>query len=93
MSYGLRVWDASGNLRLDISDRITRFWGEYTISFTTTSAESPKYISVPDMTTDGTWFVLSSSNNVVCYVEGARVRAEKMYPYMTSTATILVFRF
>ena len=31
MSYGLRVWDASGALKLEITDRTARFVGAYTI--------------------------------------------------------------
>lgn len=27
MSYGLRVWDASGNLKLEVSDRLAKFLG------------------------------------------------------------------
>lgn len=27
MSYGLRVWDASGKLKLEVSDRLTKFLG------------------------------------------------------------------
>lgn len=29
MAYGLRQWDANGNLILDISDRITRYVGQF----------------------------------------------------------------
>jgi len=31
MSYGLRVWDASGNLTLDVSDRVATYVGAYVI--------------------------------------------------------------
>ena len=27
MSYGLRVWDANGNLKLEVSDRLAKFLG------------------------------------------------------------------
>lgn len=32
MAYGLRVWDASGTLKLDISDRLTRLIGTVTLT-------------------------------------------------------------
>ena len=31
MSYGLRVWDASGDLTLDVGDRTGRLYGVYMI--------------------------------------------------------------
>lgn len=31
MAHGLRVWDASGNLKLDISDRLTRLIGSVSV--------------------------------------------------------------
>ena len=31
MSYGLKVWNSSGVLTLDVSDRTARFVGSYTI--------------------------------------------------------------
>ena len=32
MSYGLRIWNSSGGLELDITDRITRFFATYSYS-------------------------------------------------------------
>ena len=34
MAYGLRVWNASGQLTLDISDSLTRLLGSVTVSGT-----------------------------------------------------------
>ena len=56
MSYGLKVWDASGNLTLDTTDRLTRFVTSITpgsISVSTTVS-----YSVPGIVDDGTWFLV-----------------------------------
>jgi hypothetical protein len=36
-TYGLRVWNASGNLLCDVSSRLSRFVGSYTIDTTQAS--------------------------------------------------------
>ena len=59
MSYGLRVWDASGNLTLDVTDRLTRLVTSVTVSFTTSSNEADKYISI---TLIGDQFHIARSN-------------------------------
>lgn len=91
MSYGLRVWDASGNLTLDISDRLTRFVGTYSVSFTVNGPEADKLISVSGMVNDGTWFA-SGDRQASATVEAGQIRVKKTYAYSTLTATILVFR-
>ena len=64
MSYGLRVWDASGNIAVDITDRLTRLHSSYsgTASYWYTEGNFQAhvlraYISVPGLANDGTWFV------------------------------------
>tara|TARA_R110000787_G_scaffold104873_1_gene212246 strand:- start:479 stop:760 length:282 start_codon:yes stop_codon:yes gene_type:complete len=52
MAYGLNVWDASGNVRLDTSDREFRYVAFYTGSV---SASSSTNVSVSGLTNDGTW--------------------------------------
>lgn len=52
MSYGLRVWDSSGALTLDVTNRITRIISSHAFSI---GANSMQTISVPGITTDGTW--------------------------------------
>jgi hypothetical protein len=38
MSYGCQIWDASGTLKLDVSDRLTQFiWSTLAASGTTSS--------------------------------------------------------
>lgn len=52
MAYGLQIWDASGNVRLDTSDREFRYVAFYTGSV---SANSSANVSVSGLTNDGTW--------------------------------------
>jgi len=39
--YGLRVFNASGQLRLEVTDSITRFLGTYTIPYNSTFTVNP----------------------------------------------------
>tara|TARA_R110002153_G_scaffold105017_2_gene243219 strand:+ start:181 stop:462 length:282 start_codon:yes stop_codon:yes gene_type:complete len=52
MAYGLQIWDASGNVRMDTTDREVRFVAYYTGS---TAANSSTTISVAGLSNDGTW--------------------------------------
>lgn len=56
MTYGLRVWDGTGGLMLDVTDRITRFVGTY--SFYIAPFQTSVDISVPGASPD-TWFAVS----------------------------------
>ena len=57
MSYGLRVWNASGALLIDISDRLVRAHGTYAVG--SVGGKSTKTISVPGLKpSDGTWFYI-----------------------------------
>ena len=93
MSYGLKVWDAAGVLTLDISDRLLRYWGSFPYSFTARSS----VISIPGMSTDGTWAVgvvpASTSGFVYpilqanqCYLEGY------IFDTGTKSGTVYVYR-
>ena len=92
MSYGLRVWDASGNLMVDVTDRLTRFVTSATVSFTTTSAEPDKYIYITGMVNDGTWFVSSSAFQARAIVESGRVAVKKLYSFRAMTTVITIFK-
>ena len=52
MSFGLKIYDESGNPRLDVADRQIRFIGLYTGTLT---MGTPVEVTVPGMTNDGTW--------------------------------------
>lgn len=68
MSYGLRVWDASGNLKVDVSNRLTRFVSSIYISFGSGQGDAgydTKYINFPGMADNGSWFVSSNSGWII----------------------------
>ena len=52
MAYGLRVWDANGNVRLDTTDREFRYVSAYA---GTLAAGSSQNIPVSGLQNDGTW--------------------------------------
>lgn len=66
MSYGLKVWDASGILTVDISDRLCRLHSSHSGTSAYNRALSTDrptvmvnraIISVPGLRNDGTWFL------------------------------------
>jgi hypothetical protein len=52
MAYGLKVYDASSNIRLDTTDREFRYVAFYTGSV---AASASTTVSVSGLTNDGTW--------------------------------------
>ena len=55
MAYGLKTWNASGQLVIDVTDRLARFHGQYDIA-AMNSSSADQWISVPGFALDGTWF-------------------------------------
>jgi hypothetical protein len=62
MPYGIRIWDASGNLTLDVTDRITRWNNTITLAANSIPINSFVDFSVPGVTLDGTWFISAAFN-------------------------------
>ena len=54
MAYGLKVYDASGNVRLDTTDREFRYVANYSGNL---AANTTTNITVSGLSTDGTWGV------------------------------------
>ena len=52
MAYGLQIFNSSGQIRLDTTDRTVRMYASYTGTLTIGNIIT---ISVPGMTDDGTW--------------------------------------
>ncbi len=61
MSQGLRVWNSSGVLTLDITDRITKRHGVYTA--TIGASATSVTVSVSGMSNDGSWFAVLRAPN------------------------------
>lgn len=56
MPAGLQVWDANGRLVADFTDRLMRF---HSRGETTAPYNSSRFIVVPEMSADGSWYVAS----------------------------------
>jgi hypothetical protein len=55
MPAGLQVWSADGKLRLEVIDRLSRFYATY--SLTPWQDDTTRFIAVDGMTDDGYWVV------------------------------------
>ena len=59
MTYGLQIWNAAGDLRLDTNYRVARYVATYSGSVGT----SGQTITVTGLATDGTWGYNNSVEN------------------------------
>ena len=55
MAYGLQVRNNAGTIMIDVNSRLSRYVGSYVVSV---SYPTPRFVSVPGMANDGTWFVV-----------------------------------
>jgi hypothetical protein len=92
MSYGLRIWDASGSIILNITDRLTRQIAVFTYIFPANSTGDLLF-SVPGMTNDGTWFATTNEFNVRVLIESNSVRVQHLYKLSAvPTCVLMVFK-
>ena len=90
MSYGLRVWDPSGNMTLDMSDRATRFYSRHVVSV---PSEGSVTVPVTGISTNGTWgFHLWSLLRVSAKIVSGGVQIDNYRDINAVSATIIVFR-
>lgn len=59
MAYGIKVWDSSGNVTLDVTDRLTREYGTGSVYWEAFQVNNT--ITIPGITNDGTWFIKTTS--------------------------------
>ena len=94
MTYGLQIWDSSGNNILDVNDRLTRFHSSVYFE-NAIAANATLSINVPGLTTDGTWFFVVSGVLIFLkfYITTNYLNFQEMsgsaYPY---PVTIEIFR-
>jgi hypothetical protein len=62
MAYGLKVYDASGNVRLDTTDREFRYVADYSGLL---AANSTVNVTVTGLSTDGTWGVNEQGHTIM----------------------------
>jgi hypothetical protein len=60
MAHGLQVFNSSGQLTLDVSDRLTRLHSVVNVSVPAyTGSTRAGTVAITGMTTDGTWYMVS----------------------------------
>lgn len=94
MSHGLRVYNSSGQITLDLTDRLSRFIGVF--SYASIPPGGTVTLSVPGFTNDGTWFY-SNTNYGDIYlafsVSAGSISITNHSPYQGSAAgSVIVFR-
>ena len=65
MSYGFKVWDASGNIIVDITDRITKLVSTHSFSKYLVKGNNlvTHDVPVPWILADGSWFVQGTTKS------------------------------
>ena len=89
MTHGLRVWGSNGSLVLDVTDRITRFFGVY--YFNIPNGQVSVDISVPGAS-PGTWFAASTETYAFAFVMNGIIRVTRPGTGGSLSGTVLVFR-
>ena len=92
MSYGLQTTDASGNVVIRVTDRLTRFVATSSV-YINASSSGTAYadISVSGMTTDGTWVAVADHQCAGCQVYDGFVRVT-LGNFEATTVTITILR-
>ena len=93
MPSGLRIWNSSGVLIQDISDRLGRLFAEYTVP--AIAYPNSYTISVPGYALDGNWFwaPYKEMPSGLSVVESAgSIRIQNTYAYSTGSFVLVVFR-
>lgn len=95
MSHGIQVWNASGGLTLDVTDRITRFVASFNVSV-------PAYGSYTDVAYSGvepgSWAAYSGNGaDILPKIENGFIRCYRRMSVGSGdsavSATIYLFRY
>lgn len=89
MSYGLQVRDGANNIILTITDRLTRFITQFTVSV---GAKSSVTIGVSGITPDGTWFAYYFDPFAGVTINNGSVTVYNGEPRSSITVTVFIFR-
>lgn len=95
MSYGLEVYNAAGVKILGVDERCPRVHGNYNTPAVAAGAGATAFLSVPGMTTDGTWFVdtfLSKANCTWSIGSGGVTIRNASFNNPVTSFPIVVFR-
>lgn len=92
MTYGLKVWGPTGNVRLDTSDRLPRFHAVYPVSVNYFSVSSG-FVAVSGMVDDGTWIVFAASTEIWIDIVAGGFNWYPLYPLtIATTVNVCVMR-
>lgn len=91
MSNGLRVWNASGVMTLDVSDRLTRIVQNQDCSFAV--GVTSVSFAVPGYVNDGTWGFVVSRAIARLTISGQTFTLTRFSSTAAETITVTVFRF
>lgn len=93
MTYGLRVWNSSGDLIQDISDRLGRVFAEYTIPGI--AYPNTYNLAVAGYALDGNWFWAPTSAvpvGIGVTESAGNLAIQNAYRGTTGSFGIVVFR-
>jgi hypothetical protein len=90
MDFGLRVWDASSAITLDVSDRVMRFVSEH--GYTIASLKNSANVSVPGMVDDGTWAVVPLATYHWAQINSGSFTMHRFGDQAGESAVAIVFR-
>lgn len=91
--FGVRVWDAAGNLNVDVTHRLGRIVGTYSVNV---ARDVPLTINVPGFANDGTWIALMYGEMIAIETGAGFVRLT--YPSgwlangLSRSATVYIYR-
>lgn len=88
MAFGLIVYDASGNITVDITDRLTRHYGSFTISL---GGNQSTFISLSGMTNNPSW-VFICNNDSFSFSAGSGGFTVKNTYFQSSSGTLEVYK-
>jgi len=94
MSYGLRVWDASGKLQVEVTDRIPRYEASYTVPNFGGNAGATYTVTIPGFSTSTHFFYSNHDSSTISLTvnNGSIVCTRRVNSSVTVPAfTIVVF--
>lgn len=91
MSHGLRCWDSTGRIVLDITDRITRLHGTYTVSFTYPTLSG--FVSVSGMDPSNGWAIYAASTEILVWMVSGGFNWEAFDTTGPASVQVTVLRF
>jgi hypothetical protein len=92
--YGIEVFDGSGTVMTTITDRLTKVFGVYSVTITSSTTTNPIIISAPGVDASGSYFAIANSALFSISLGTNEVIVYWWYPTGTSyTEYITVFNY